>query len=360
MGFIKNPPSIDLGDTPIENIFIDVYMPMANGTFVKVYLLAYKYSLDAEKSMKVDNMTISKNLNIPLSDVLAAWDFWESKQIIKKRFLSDEDETNYSVEFVNLKQLLIDNHYRPNQKKSAVSSQENEGDFALSTKDLVEANQIPIIKDMFLQINAIINRPLVPNEKRQILEWFHQYNIEPPLIVKAFSYCKHKKNKKNVTYVGGVLRNWYDLDITTVEQLQEYLLKTGERYGLYERVYKALGFNFREPTESDMKIMNKWVEEFKFSLDLILKACENSSKTSNPNINYINSILTDWFNKGIKTIEDISKLDHKEPNSYKKQVSNVKEHRFKTRFHLSESRGEKYTNDEIENILLKKNKKKFE
>ncbi len=356
MGFIKNPPSIDLGDTPIENIFIDVYMPMANGTFVKVYLLAYKYALDPERNMEVNNMTIANNLTIPLSDVLAAWDFWESKQIIKKIFVSDEDETNYTVEFISLKQLYIDNTFKPIQSKDETSSYE-EG-YSLSTKDLVEANQVPMIKDMFLDINNIINRPLVPNEKRQVLEWFHQYNIETPLIIKAFSYCKHKKNKKNVNYVGGVIRNWHDLGITTVEALQEYLLKQGERYGLYERVYKALGFNFREPTESDMKIMDKWVDDYNFSLELVLKACENSSKTSNPNINYINSILADWYKKGINTIEDLNKLDTK-PKKINTPSNNVPSNKMKTKFHLSESRFEQYSDEELESIILNKQKNKL-
>ena len=72
VSFIKGSTSIDLGDTPVENIFIDIFMPMANGTFVQVYLLGYKYALNREPNMSVDNMSIARHLNIPLSDVLAA------------------------------------------------------------------------------------------------------------------------------------------------------------------------------------------------------------------------------------------------------------------------------------------------
>lgn len=355
MGFIKNTPSIDLGDTPIENIFIDVYMPMANGTYVKVYLLGYKYACDPDISMEVNNLTIAKNLAIPLSDVLAAWDFWESKQIIKKHPISENDETNYTVEFVNLKQLYIDNNYKP--LHSLETEDSSNDSFSCSTKQLVEANKVPEIKNMFMEINKIIDRPLVPNEKRQILEWFYSFNIDPPLIVKAYSYCKHKKNIKNVKYVAGVIRNWYDMGITNIEQLQEYMLKQGERYGLYDRVFKAMGFDFREPSEAEMEIMDKWVDQFHFDLDLILLACKNSSKTSNPNINYIHSILTDWYNKGIKKVEDIKVLDQNRKPSTLPQINKTK--KIKTKFHLSESRGDKYTAEELEAIVLKNQEKKF-
>lgn len=356
MGFIRNTPSIDLGETAIENIFIDVYMPMANGTFVKVYLLAYKYALDSDLNTEVNNTTIAKNLNIPLSDVLSAWDFWESKEIIKKHFGEDEDDPNYTVEFISLRQLYIDNNFKSNHGDRF---DEQELSYTFTTKDLVEANQVPLIKDMFVSINQIINRPLVPNEKRVILEWFHSYNVDPPLVIKAFSYCKYKKNIKNVNYVGGVLRNWYDMNITTVDQLQEYLHKQGERYGLYDRVYKALGFNFREPAESDMKIMDQWVESFQFTTEIILKACESASKTSNPNINYIHSILVDWHRKGIKSLGDIESLDVKRtkpshPSTPSKEIN------YKTKFHLSKSRGEKYSADELEAIVLRNQKSKLQ
>lgn len=353
MGFFRETPSIDLGDTPIENIFLDVYMPMANGTFVKVYLLAYKYAQETSHNGEINNATIARNLNIPLSDVLSAWDFWESKGIIKKHFKGEEEDPNYTVEFINLKQLFIKHNFRPHQTKD---HQEEVPDTTLSTKDLIEANQVPLIKDMFYEINQIIHRPLVPNEKRLILEWLQSYNVEPPLIVKAFSYAKHKKNIKNVNYVGGVIRNWYDAGITTLDQLQEYLTKQGERYGLYTRVYKALGFGFRDPAESDMRLMDQWADEYHFSLEMILKACEAASKTANPNINYIHGILTQWAQKGIKRPEDIEALD-KNPRK-PQETGNQQAPRVKTKFHLSESRFDQYSAEELEALLLKNQRKR--
>lgn len=354
MGFIKNTTTIDLGDTPIENIFLDVYMPMANGTFVKVYLLAYKYACDNDSNREITNTTIAKNLDIPLSDVLSAWDFWESKQVIKKHFNSNEDETQYSVEFINLKQLYIDNNFAPISSKESTSYQPTGG---ISTKELVEASQIPSIKEMFIDINKIIERPLVPNEKHQILEWFYDFNVDPPLIVKAFSYSKAQKNNKNVKYVGGIIRNWYDSGITNIELLLEHQLKQGDRFGIYDRVFKALGFDFREPSEAERKMMDKWVDEYKFDLELILKACESSSKTSNPNLNYINSILSDWFTKGIKRLEDVSALDKKQPKGNNSTTGKTNRH--KTKFHLPESRGEQYSAEELESLVLNNQKKKF-
>lgn len=358
MGFLKTTTSIDLGDTPIENIFLDVYMPMANGTFVKVYLLAYKYACDKDMGMNVTNQTIANNLNIPLADVLSAWDFWEEKGIIKKIPKSSDDPWDYTVEFFSLKQLYIDNNYKSIQDIQSEKAEELEDTpiYTATTKDLLEANKIPEIKEMFRDINDIISRPLVPNEKMQILEWFQDYNIDPPFVVKAYGYCRYKKNVKNINYVSAVIRDWYDRGISTVEQLEEYLLSQGERYGNYSSIFRAMGFGSRTPSEIEIKIMNKWLDEYKYDMDIILKACENCSKTSNPNMNYIDKIVSNWYEAGVKTLEDVPKVEKiAKPNtSNEKTAPSIS--KVKTKFHLNNSRGSKYNADELEKLLLNRNK----
>lgn len=360
MSFIKGNASIDLGDTPIENIFIDIYMPMANGTFVQVYLLGYKYALNREPNMNVNNTSIARHLNIPLSDVLSAWDFWESKNIIKKHKSENEDKNNYTVEFVNLKQLYIDNNYKPayyDLQKDNINKKEP-GSYALSPTGLVEANKIPEIRSMFVEINKVIARELVPNEKLKIIELLYKYNIEPPLVAEAFRYSSRQKNVRHIfNFSLGVTRTWYDQGIFTVEDLQQYLIKQGDRYGFYSRVYKALGFP-SQPSEEAMKVMDTWMDEFNFDIDLVLEACKNSTRTSNPNINYINAILKDWYDKGIKEIGDIEKLDIKpKSDTERKKIQTVP--KIKTKFHLAKSRGDKYTAQELEQLILDNQRKRL-
>ncbi|HCO19405.1 MAG TPA: primosomal replication protein N, partial [Tissierellales bacterium] len=107
MGFKLETTDMDLGDTPIENIFLNDFMPMANGTYVKVYLLGYKYAHDRDASLELTNQTIARHLDVPLEDVLRAWDFWENKGIVEK---SGEDDVNYQIKFLSLKQLYIRNN----------------------------------------------------------------------------------------------------------------------------------------------------------------------------------------------------------------------------------------------------------
>lgn len=353
MSFVLETTDIDLGDTPIENIFINDFMPMANGTYVKVYLLGYKYAYDRDENIEVDNETIAKNLEIPLADVLRAWDFWEEKGIVEKVPKDNGNKYDYKVKFLNLKQLYIKNNYK---YINAVSEEKTKPKYySCDVKEVIEANNSPIIQKMFSEIEYIIGRPLVPREKERIINWLCNFNIGTDLVVKGFFYSVEIKGSKNITSVERTIRNWNRKGITNVEGLLEHLKKQDERVYCYERIMKSLGFFGRNISEGERKVVDKWFDDYGFSLEMVLKACENTKKTANPSINYIDGILSSWYKKGIKIVDEIEEKDKFPKKSiYKPTNSQKKPKATKTKFHNFEQRTSNYTSDELEEIARRK------
>lgn len=349
MSFFLETTDMDLGDTPIENIFINDYMPMANGTYVKVYLIGYKYAYDRDYKIDLNNETIAKHLNIPLEDVLRAWDFWQSKGIIEKIVIDKDSSVNYKVKFLNLKQLYIKNNIKLfSTGKDKVVKNKN------TTEDLIKANKIPEINNMFNKIDDIMGRQTVPMEKQKILSWITDYNMNPDVIEKAFSYGVERKGVRNLNYVEGIVRNWYDEGLTNMEAVMEYFRQRDEKYYLYQKIMKALGLDKRPIRDDEIDLIDKWFEVYKFDLDLVLKACE-ADKNPIPSIKYVNGILKSWYNKGIKTIDDIEILDkpaEKVERAKKTQVRRSKA--ATTRFHNFEQRSDQYSSDDLEKMAQKK------
>ena len=355
MSFFLETTDMDLGDTPIENIFINDYMPMANGTYVKVYLIGYKYAYDRDYKIDLNNETIAKHLNIPLEDVLRAWDFWQSKGIIEKIPIEDDKSINYKVKFLSLKQLYIKNNIKLfSTEEVNVIRNKN------TTEDLIKANKIPEINNMFNNIDNIMRRQTVPMEKQKILTWITDYNMNPDVIEKAFSYGVERKGVRNLNYVEGIVRNWYDEGLTNMEAIMEYFRNKDEKYYLYQKIMKSLGLDKRPIRDDEAEIIDKWFEKYKFDLDLVLKACE-ADKNPTPSIKYVNGILKSWSKKGIKTIEDIEILDkpvEKVERAKKTQVRRSKA--ATTRFHNFEQRSDNYTNDQLEEIMERKRQEAIE
>jgi DnaD/phage-associated family protein len=143
------------------------------------------------------------------------------------------------------------------------------------------------------------------------------------------------------------LSSWYDSNIKTIEDLGDYFEKQSEIFGYYRKIKNSLGFSGRQLTKSEMDIIDKWFFEWNFSIDMVLKALENSSKIPNPNINYFNSILNDWHKKGYKKVSEIKE---RKKSNYKDNKKSKK----KSDFDNFEQRYESYSPEELDKIARRK------
>ena len=279
MAFKKETPKdYFLLDTQVENMFINEYMASAPGEHVKVYLFARMYAtLDKE----ITNEEIAKYLSLEHEDVLQAWTYWEKLGVIKKSIPNPEDKLNYDVVFLSLKEQLYG---------------DREGDIPfIDEQGSVASMSDENIKKMFEKIEKSKGQIVSGTEMMEVVSWLNDFHATPEMIVYGYQYCA-KKRKKNINYVGAVIRNWVELGLLDVEKIEKYLSENDKRQHLYTRILKALGF-MRNITEEEKKIVDTWFDEMKFPLEKVLEACAKTTGISNPNINYVNKVLTNWHDE---------------------------------------------------------------
>ncbi len=289
MKFIKRAPQeLFLRDTAVENIFIGEYMTSAPADYVKVYLFALMH---AEASYYIDNEKIAKQLFLEIEDVLKAWTYWEQMGVVKKINKNRDNKFDYTVEFVDQKTLLYG------------KSEDNVEN--IEKNDLID-NSLKLIYD---KVEKITGRLLTGKEPLSILSWIEDFGATEDIIIGAYEYCKKSKNKDDVSYIEKVVKKWSDKGLHSKEELEQYLEEMDQRYYQYKRIMKFLGFN-RNVTEAEKNIIDKWFDEMGFTIDKVLEACNKTSGISNPNINYINKILENWW-KDIngKTFDNQEKKD---------------------------------------------------
>ena len=265
-----------MSDTSVENIFINEYMASAPGDCVKVYLLGLMY---AESGQALDNADIAKQLSLPEEDVMKAWSYWESLGAARKKYPDTKDRFRYDIEFVSLKEQLYGSKTKRNK------AAESDGTHPLGDQEL---------KAMYRSIERIVGRPLGGKEPAEILSWITDYQAVPEVIIHAYSYCVKTRKKDNHKYVGMVVREWMEKQLFEVSAIDAYLQEVDQRHFFYKRVLKSLGFT-RNATEQEKKLMDAWFDEMAFSIDKVLEACDKTSGISNPNINYVNGVLRNWY-----------------------------------------------------------------
>lgn len=362
--FFLEENTANFGNTIISNVFIDIFMPMADGLAVKVYLLGYRMATDVHSNPRFNNSSIAQNLDIPLSDVVNAWKFWESAGIVKIHSDDLDDEFNFSIEFMDLEEL-----YRRNSsnKKEPLSS---------NVDKVVEKNSNPKIRKMFNEINKIIGRYLEASEKISIMEIMDKYNMSDDMIVCAYQHAKDQTGAvKPLKYVEAIIRNWYDSNLYTVKDVEDSFAERSQRYSMYRIVFNELGFR-REPTRAEKEAMDTWFDVYNSDIELVLEACSKSKNISNPSISYVNGIVKNWANEEIHTLTELKAVEEFKQKEKEKELEKQKEQNIKkstrsyvktaskaptsyNKFKNFEETVTKYTPEQLEEKIRKSQEKKF-
>lgn len=310
MSFTVEKINSNLLDTRINNIFISEFMPQADGTFVKVYLLALRFAQDDE--MEASNEKIAEVLKIPVIDVVSAWKFWKGVGIVD--FDDEIDAYNFDVKFKDLKSLYLGhsaagNANNANEYSSNLSDEIDEDSLSSDTKLIIEVNKDENVKKMFQDVAHIVRRPLNTQEKIKIIKWLRDYNISCEMISHAYSYAYDVMKKKSPSYLESIIMNWYDKGYTSLAEVMSDFNIMNDSKRNYNRLMQSLAMPFKNVSDYEKKVIDKWYDDFSYDNDIILKAAENFIYTNKPSIAYLDAILEAWHKEGIKTIEDAQKLN---------------------------------------------------
>lgn len=277
--------------TPLSNIFIDKYMAAARGEFVKIYILGLKYATSGEPG--ITSGDLASKLNLLESEILSAWSYWSNKNVVKLKSLNNND---YSIEFINL-----DN------------DDENNNDI-----NLLEELSNTTIKGMLDEIEKLLGRTLSTKEITMYLTWQKDFGFSPEIILLLIQYCV-SKNKTDYRYIEKIAIAWFDNDIKTVDDAQKSIKSREDSWVKINQIRTYLGINNSDMMKPQEDILNKWINTYKFSLNIIYKACDICFERLNKSdFKYIDAILGNWFKANLTTIEDVEKYDKNNKSSFKK------------------------------------------
>jgi DnaD/phage-associated family protein len=315
--------------TCLSNIFIDNYMISAPGEYVKIYLLGLRHCLSGEIGITASEM--SSLLNLLESDILKAWGFWNDKGVVA--FNELDNSGNYSIEFLDLYNIL---------KPDVL-------DLPNNNVNILQELSSTSIQDMMQDIEKLLGRSLSNKEIHMYLNWQKEYNFSPEMILLLIQYCT-SKGKSDYRYIETVAIAWHDAKIKDVDEAQTFIKKREDVWVKIRKVLKYLGFNASEVMKPQEEMLIKWLNVYKFELDIIYKACDICFERLNkPEFKYIDGILNSWYKDNIRTIQDVDMKDRQKPKyspNKNKYSSNNKPDTFSNRKQRS------YDLDKIEKTLL--------
>lgn len=259
--------------TLIHNTFFEQILPYIDSAYLKVYFYSFYLAANIDKVGIKTNAQIANELHIPETDVLSAFDYLEKCNLIRKHHIENSSADNYSVEILPIEKYAV---------KSETSYEE---------EYLTQKNEN--LKNMYDNIEEIIQRSLNANEIRKIDTVIKNNDLSYDVVVEAFKFVYYNKKSSSITTVMSTIKQWISDGIHTSNDLDSNLFNINERYATYRKILKYFG-EYRLPTKPEIKIMNKWIDDYNFSIEVIEKAIDETLKIKTPNFKYLDAIMDNW------------------------------------------------------------------
>ena len=335
--------------TVLSNLFIDRYMPKANGEFVKVYIYLLRILGRPEEAFGLSQMADS--LFCTEGDILRALKYWENEKLVSLLYeeaeltgitlLAPWNETDmlaavspkkhYNASF--LREDPAPYHtvssepagtgaaddtgdtpfpadgpaiYGADTPLPAVSSQPVSERKTLTPDRIKELKQNEDIIQLLYIAEQYLGKTLTPTETRKILFFYDELHMSVDLIDYLIEYCVGRDHR-SIRYIETVAMAWKEEGITTVEMAKD----SASRYSKeYFSVLKAMGITNRNPSDVEISLINTWTKDYGFTMDLIQEACSRTVlQTGQPSFPYADKILQRWKDKSIRTLEDVRVQD---------------------------------------------------
>lgn len=315
-------------------------MPQASGEFVKVYLLLLK------GVSKIGNISISSfadALECTENDILRALNYWKNQGLLVLTYENGELSDIVVMDLSN--PLPVSAMTKPKQAQI-------ETNFIVPSQTEI-FDESPIKEEGFSRLMYVIQTYLGttinPSECEKVSNLHDKLGMSVPLLEYAIEYSA-ETGHKSIRYMESIAIDWYNKNITTVEEAKEYVgVLRKDTYA----VMKAYGLQGRKPAFKEQQIIDRWYEEYKFSQELIVEACDRTIMSIHkPSFEYTDRILLEWKTHDVKDLSDVARLDEErkraleEEKEKKKQTKSTtvqeKQKPSQTRFHNFEQRDTDY------------------
>jgi len=292
-----------LGNTTVlENEFIDQYMVKANGEYVKVYLLLLRHRNRPDGMMSVPEM--ADILECTENDVRRALKYWKKQELLDYCELTEVGRGDSAAEAAGDSGEEPVSAAEPDMLTPAASIlPEPAGTNIQQYRSRHERKEF---KELMFVAEQYLGKTLSSVDIDTITYFYDTLHMSAELIEYLIEYCV-ENGHKSMHYIRKVALSWNEQKIATVSEAKSSTV-------LYNKncysVLNAYGIKGRAPAASETAYIRKWNEEYGFSLDLILEACNRTINTIHqPNFEYTDTILKNWLEKNVRHRKDVDALD---------------------------------------------------
>lgn len=259
----------------------DEHLKLAGAVQLKVLLYIFRNIAAAP-----DAENISAALGVPVADINDALRYWCDAGIL----YSLEEQKEAKAE-------------EPAKKKTV--------DLQISMPDRAEVArrglECPDIAFLMQQAQQIFGRNLRQNETSTLVWLYDDYGMNVAVLLTLIQYAK-SEDRCNSSFIKTTALDWIESGVTDLKAADNKIKELAMRKTAWGIVARAFCID-RAPSKKEQEKAHKWVNEWGYDrqmLKLAYDLCVDT--TSSMSLPYIDKIITSWHKQGIKTPQEVEKL----------------------------------------------------
>lgn len=284
----------------VPTAVVDKHIKLAGAAQLKVLLWVLRH---AGEDFSINDLAAV--LSMHSADVKDAMQYWiETGLIINKnnilspseQIITDKDENN-NTESISENNSVVHANVKP---KSRALSRPQQPDPAFVAKRIAENDDI---SSLMQEAQVILGR-MISNADCSILLMIHDNDGLPIDVILMLLQYAVSIGKRNMKYIEKIAISWAEEEIDTIQKAEKKIRELELHKRAWKRVESIIGIEHRSPTSSEDEMTNRWINEWKYSDEMIREAYERCVNAKGKYIaRYIDSIIKRWYKTGIVNIK---------------------------------------------------------
>ena len=270
----------------VPAVVVDKYMKLASAEQIRTLLWVLRHA--SEQPTTED---AAKALRYSEQNVREYAAFWQQNGIL---------ETDAPT--VSLSQNLPSGPRR-SEKQPLPDLPENK---PTAAEILTRVEESPDLEFMFDEAQKKFGRTIGYDGQCTLLLMHDRYGLPVEVILMIIEYCADVRKTSNA-YIAAMGKNWAQEEIDTIEKAEEKIGELRQCSKLWKELAAMAGLSAPNPTAVQSEYLRAWSAELGFGADMIFLAYEEMANHCNKlSFAYMNKVLRNWHDKGLKSAQDIA------------------------------------------------------
>lgn len=301
-----------------KNIFavpaalVDDNIRLASVLQLKVMLYILRHG---EENLSYDS--ISDALGYDKTDIEDAMIFWAERGLLTK----DGKEPENILHIESVSEVKIE----PTPQKEIRKASDIPISRPSYEQIAIRLQECKEFADLFAEAQKALGKTIGYDGQSVLIMMHDSYGLPFEVILMAVEYAVSQK-KSGFSSIAKIGKNWSELGIDTLEGAMEYIEEHNIVNETWHKLRSLTDISNRIPTEKQRRMLTCWVKEYGYDADMIYYAYEESvDRTGKMSLPYMDKIIKNWHEKGVKTPMDIQRekarwLEEQENNKPKKKA----------------------------------------